>query len=58
MTLDECEYRWVLSATDAYDVDGILSLDMQSPEGELQVVDDGESTSVDGTWNDEPVTSG
>ncbi len=60
VTLEECEFTdgYPVSATGAYDVDGILSLDMQSPEGELQVVDDGESTGVDGTWNDEPVTSG
>jgi hypothetical protein len=57
VALDECEFTdgYPVSASGGYDIDGILTLDMQSPEGELTMVDDGETTTVEGTWNDEPV---
>ena len=60
VTLDECEFTdgYPVSATGAYDVDGILSSRCSRRKVSCRSSTTARPPRVDGTWNDEPVTSG
>ena len=57
MVLDACEFTdgYPIDATGSIDADGVLTLDLTTPEGELTISDDGGTTTAHGTWNDESV---